>query len=489
LDVVEATIADIHAAMRAKTLTCRALVDAYLARITAYDKRGPMLNAIVVVNPAARDLADELDRRFAAGGLVGPLHCVPTIVKENIETMGLPSAAGSKALEGFTSSRDAFVVARMKAAGAIVLATSNMAELGFSPYETLSSIQGHTRNPYALDRVPAGSSGGTAAAVAASFGAIGLGTDTGNSIRGPAAHTALIGVRATWGLTSRSGIVPLRHLADVPGPLARTVADAARVLQVIAGADAEDPATTRARGRSVPDYLAALASENDRRARVGVLRQAYQRPSADEEVLRVFSKALDDIRASCADVVDTIVVPHIDRPQAAARCRGVRYDIDEYLAAPGRGAPVRSLKEIFASGRFGPSVRKRLEHALAAPAEGPDSAACKAKMQYRAALATAVAKAMDEHRLDALVYPTWSNPPRLIGDLSSPHGDNSQIFAPSSGFPAINVPMGYTRGGRLPAGVTLLGRAWDESTLLRLAACYERATKHRRPPASTPPLD
>lgn len=488
-DVVEATIDDIHTALRARRLTCRALVDAYLARIDAYDKRGPVLNAIVVVNPAARELADELDRRFSVGGFVGPLHCVPTIVKDNYEVVGLPTHAGSKALEGFTSDRDAFVVARMKAAGAIVLATSNMAELGLSPYETLSSIQGHTRNPYALDRVPAGSSGGTAAAVAASFAAVGLATDTGNSIRGPAAHTALVGVRATWGLTSRSGVFPLRYLADVTGPMTRTVEDAARVLQVIAGEDPHDPATARAHGRQAPDYLASLARPRSERARVGILRQAYARPSADEDVLRVFRKAIGDLRGACADIVDVVVVEHVERAPAVAACRGFRYNIDEYLGAPDRRVPLRSLREISASGRFGPSIRKRIEHALEARADGPDSRACKAKMEFRAAFAAAIAKAMDEHRLDALVYPTWSNPPRLIGDLSSPHGDNSQIFAPSSGFPAINVPMGYTRNDRLPAGLTLLGRPWDEAGLLQLAACFERTTGHRRPPSSTPPLD
>jgi Asp-tRNA(Asn)/Glu-tRNA(Gln) amidotransferase A subunit family amidase len=488
-DVVETTIADIHAAMRAKELTCRELVDSYLARIEAYDKRGPVLNALVVVNPAARDLADELDRRFTAGGFVGPLHCVATIVKDNFEVAGLQSTAGSKALAGFTSDRDAFVVARMKAAGAIVLATSNMAELGFSPYETLSSLHGQTRNPYALDRVPAGSSGGTAAAVAASFATVGLGSDTGNSIRGPAAHTALVGIRSTWGLTSRAGLIPLRHLADVPGPMARTVEDTARVLRVIAGKDAEDPVTARARSLAIPDYVASLSQEHGKSARVGILHQAYERSSADGEVLGVFDKAIEHIRKSCAAIVDDVTIPHVERPRASLTCRGFRYDLDEYLATRGRRAPVRTLQELFVSGRFGPTIRKRLEHAMDARSHGPDSEECNAKMAYREAFAAAITEVMDEHRLDVLVYPTWSNPPRMIGDLSSPHGDNSQIFAPSSGFPAINVPMGYTRNDRLPAGLTLLGRAWDEATLIRLASCYELATKHRRPPPSTPALD
>src|SRR3990172_5297061 len=205
-NIVEATIAQIHAAFRAKTLTCRSLVDAYLARIEAYDRQGPALNAVVVVNPQARTLADEMDKGFARRGLTGPLHCIPMIVKDNFETIGLQSANGSKSMEGFVSEKDAFQVARIKTPGAIVLAKSNMAEFAFSPWQTLSSLQGHTRNPYSLDRVPAGSSGGTAAAVAASFGTVGLGSDTGNSIRGPSAHNALVGIRSTMGLTSRAGV-------------------------------------------------------------------------------------------------------------------------------------------------------------------------------------------------------------------------------------------------------------------------------------------
>ncbi len=243
-EVHEAAIARIEAELKAGRLTCRALVQQYLRRIDAYDKTGPGLNAIVQVNPDALREADDLDRRLKASGPVGPLHCVPAIVKDNFETIGLQSAAGSLALKGFVSGKDAFQVRRIKSAGAIVLAKSNMAEWAFSPYETVSSIlPGYTKNPYALDRVTAGSSGGTAAAVAASFGAVGLGSDTGNSIRGPSAHQALVGIRSTMGLTSRAGVVPLNLLADIAGPIARTVEDAVAVFQVIAGEDPDDPIT------------------------------------------------------------------------------------------------------------------------------------------------------------------------------------------------------------------------------------------------------
>ena len=266
--VEEATIAQIHDALKAGRVTCRAVVEQYLRRIDAYDKNGPAINAIIMTNPEALKQADDLDRRAAQGGFAGPLHCVPMIVKDNFETIGLQSANGSLALAGFISSKDAFQVRRIKEAGAIVLAKSNMAEWAFTPYETLSSIlPGYTKNPYALDRVTAGSSGGTAASVAASFGAAGLGSDTGNSIRGPSSHQALVGIRSTMGLTSRAGVMPLNLLADIAGPMARTVEDAAKVFQVVVGEDPDDPATAAARGRQARELQrVARARRTQRRA-------------------------------------------------------------------------------------------------------------------------------------------------------------------------------------------------------------------------------
>jgi amidase len=240
----EATIADIHSAIRSKELTCRRLVQMYLNRIEAYDKKGPKLNSIVVVNRDALSTADELDTRFVQSGFVGPLHCVPLIVKDNFDVVGFPTTAGSLSLKDSMPLRDAFQVRKLREAGALVLAKANMAELAWSPFETVNSlVPGYTLNPYAIDRVPAGSSGGTAVAIAANFGAVGPGTDTGNSIRGPASHTSLVGIRSTMGLTSRTGIVPLFLSRDIGGPLARTVADAVAVFDVIAGTDDADPVT------------------------------------------------------------------------------------------------------------------------------------------------------------------------------------------------------------------------------------------------------
>jgi amidase len=488
--VEETTIAQIHAAMKGGRLTCRALVDAYLKRIDAYDKNGPGINAIVQISSDATRQADDLDRRFAQGGLTGPLHCIPAIVKDNFETIGLQSAAGSLSLKGFVSNKDAFQVKRIKEAGAIVLAKSNMAEFAFSPYETVNSIlPGYTRNPYALDRVTAGSSGGTAAALAASFGAIGLGSDTGNSIRGPSSHQALAGIRSTMGLTSRAGVVPLNLLADIAGPMSRTLEDAVTVFQVIVGEDPDDPATAASRGRTIPDYRQALKRDALKGTRIGILRQAYRPETADPEVVDVFMAAVKDLERAGATIVDPAQVDlsGVQRAQGAGSCGGFKYDINRYLAAQGDRVPVHSLEEIIRSRRFHPSIEARLRSSQEGAENGPDTPACKADAAYREAFRAAVAKTMDEQKLDAFVYPTWSHPPRLIGDLNTPHGDNSQVFSPTTGWPAVNVPMGYTRG-TLPIGITFFGRAWSEPTLIALAYSYEQATHHRRPPPSAPPL-
>jgi Asp-tRNA(Asn)/Glu-tRNA(Gln) amidotransferase A subunit family amidase len=488
----ETTIAGIHEAFKSGRLTCRSLVDTYLRRIHSYDKNGPALNAIVVINPDLQKQAEELDRRYAQSGPVGPLHCVPTIVKDNFETIGLQSAAGSLSLRGFVSNKDAFQVKRIKDAGALVLAKSNMAEFAFSPYETVNSIlPGYTRNPYALDRVTAGSSGGTAAAVAANLGAVGLGSDTGNSIRGPSSHQALVGIRSTMGLTSRAGVVPLSLLADIAGPMARTVEDAVAVFQVIVGEDPDDPATAAARGRTIPKYAESLQRDGLKGARIGILRQAYERQNqpADAEIVDVFMEAIEDLKRAGAVIVDPAQVDlqSVTRPQGGGACGGFKYDINRYLAAQGDRVPVHTLEEIVRARRYHPSIEARLRSANEGPENGPDTPACKGEAAYRDAFRAAVTKTMDDSRLDAFVYPTWSFPPRLIGDLNTPHGDNSQVFAPTTGWPAINVPMGYTRG-TLPIGITIFGRAWSEPALIKFAYAYEQATHHRRPPATTPPL-
>ena len=489
--VEETTIAAVHSAFRAKSLTCHQLVQHYLDRIAAYDKSGPAINAIITVNTKAIPVADSLDRRFAREGITGPLHCIPIVVKDNYETSDLQTTAGSLALKGWIPRQDATMVARIRAAGAIVLAKSNMAEWAFTPYETVSSIlPGYTKNPYALDRVTAGSSGGTAAAVAANEGEVGLGTDTGNSIRGPSAHNALVGIRSTMGLTSRAGVVPLSNGADIAGPMARTVADAVAVFQVVAGEDVADPVTAASRGHRETNYTKFLAPGGLNGARIGVLRQAYERPSTDTEVVTVFNRAIDALKTQGAKIVDPSGIDSLAAVlrTSAGGCNPFKFDLERYFAARGQNAPVKTINDVLRSGNFHPTVELRLRAADTVTVAPEDAPGCKAREVMRDRFRAAVVKMMDSLQLDALVYPTWSNPPRLIGDLNTPAGDNSQLFAPTTGFPAITVPMGYTRANALPAGITFFGRPWSEGKLISLAYGFEQATRHRRPPANTPPL-
>ena len=488
----ETTISQVHAAFKARRLTCHQLVQRYLDRIGAYDKRGPAINALITINPAALTVADSLDKRFATEGLTGPLHCIPMIVKDNFETKDLQTTAGSLALKGWIPKQDAFMVRRIREAGAIVLAKSNLAEWAFTPLETVSSIlPGYTKNPYALDRVTAGSSGGTAAAVAANEGEVGLGSDTGNSIRGPSAHNALVGIRSTMGLTSRAGVVPLNNGADIAGPMARTVADAVAVFQVVAGEDPDDAVTMKGRGHREADYRTFLVRGALKGARIGVLRQAYERTGLDSDVVAVFAKTIDAIKSQGATIVDPAGIDSLAAVTHAGGggCNPFKYDLERYLAARASNAPVHTINEILKSGDFHPTVQLRLQAAQATTEPPEEAPGCIAREAMRDRFRTAVIQMMDSLNLDALVYPTWSNPPRLIGDLNTPGGDNSQLFAPTTGFPAITVPMGYTRDNTLPAGVTFFGRPWSEGKLISLAYSFEQATHHRKPPASTPPLN
>ena len=486
--VVELDIAGIHEGLRAGRFPCVSLVEAYLARIEAYDRRGPALHALVTVNGEAVSRARALDERLAgADGELRPLECVPVIVKDNYDTADLPTTAGSASLRDSRPPDDAFQVRRLREAGAIVLAKSNMAEFAFSPYESLgSAVPGHTRNPYDPYRVPAGSSGGTAAAVAAGFGAVGLGTDTGNSIRGPSSHTALVGIRSTMGLTSRDGIVPLNLYRDIGGPMARTVEDAVRVFEVLAGPDPADPATDGFVRE--PDYLAALdASPLDGR-RIGVVRQLSDTETADPEIRARFEEALADLARLGAEIVDPVAIPKLDE-DLSLWCNPFRAQLEDYLATLGPSAPVRTLAEIVEGGDFHPSIEGRLRRAL--EVERSPEEECAEALRQAAELRAEVEALFADEGLDALAYPSWSNPPRLLGDLTTPDGNNSYQLSPPTGFPAITVPMGFVGAdlpAELPAGLQLLGAPLGESTLIRIAYAYEQATGHRRPPPATPPL-
>jgi amidase len=288
------------------------------------------------------------------------------------------------------------------------------------------------------------------------------------------------------GLVSRAGVVPLNLGADIAGAVTRTVADTVAVLQAIAGEDPNDPATAAGRGKVDANYAAAMRRDGLKGARLGVLHQAYDTPTLDRDVDAVFRGALGELRNLGAEVIDPVAVDGLDEMRRAQSggCNQFKFDLNRYLAGLGDKTPMHSLDEIIKSRQFHPSIQVRLESGQASDDVPGESPGCRSREEFREKLRAGVVKLMDAGRLDALVYPTWSNPPRLIGDLNTPGGDNNQLFAPSTGFPAITVPMGYTRGGTLPAGLQLFGRAWSEATLIRLAYAYEQATHHRHPPAA-----
>lgn len=485
----ETTIAQVHQAMKRGKLTCHQLVEWYLKRIKAYDQ-STKLNAIVVVNPSVLQRADQLDKEYNQTGKLRPLHGIPLIVKDNYDTHDLQTTGGSIALKGNKPPDDAYQIKVLRQAGAIVLAKSNMAEWAFSPYLTESSIAGITLNPYDLTRVPAGSSGGTAAAVAANFGTAGLGTDTGNSIRGPSSHTSLVGIRSTMGLTSRDGIIPLYLRNDIGGPMARTVEDAVRILDVIAGYDPGDPITKKCRGKIPKSYLKYLVKDGLKGARIGVFRRYVNTPTTDAEIKVIFDKAILDLQDQGSIIVDPFTIPDYENLTKDIWCDMFQFDINNYLASLGEKAPFKTIKEIYEAGLYSPYIKKRLEHAIGItlPPEKRDPPCLDLYHDQRNInLRRTVLAAMDRDHLDAFIFPTWSNPPRKVGDLKSPAGDNSQLLSPHTGFPAITVPMGWT-SNNLPAGLQIVGRMFSEPVIIKIAYAYEQATRHRKPPDKFPPL-
>lgn len=490
-DVVGTTIAETQSAIREGRTTCKAIVESYLARIRAYDQtaiEGWRLNSIVVINPKALAEADACDRNFAAKHELPPLGGIAVLIKDNYDTQGLQTTGGSLAMKDFVPEHDSTMVAKLRAAGAIILAKTNMAEWAFSPYVTASSIAGITRNPYDLTRVPAGSSGGTAAAVAANLGESGLGTDTGNSIRGPSSHNDLVGIRPTIGLTSRNGIIPLFANNDVGGPIARTLADAATLLTVVAGADPADPVTEMDASRPKVDYTRFLDRHGLRGVRIGVFRQYFETPTTDPEVKAVTEKALKSLQQEGAALVDPFALPNYKELTKNLWCGDFQGDLNAYLDKH-PNAPYHDLASIVASGLYLPYIEGQMKAAAAPQQADERRSPCldvyhdPPKIAFRQALLDAMAK---DH-IDAIVYPTWSNPPRKVGDMKSAAGDNSQVLSPQTGFPAITVPTGFTQGG-LPAGLTFLGPTFSEGMLIRYAYDFEQATKARRDPPLFPAL-
>ena len=487
---IETTIGDIHTAIKDQTVDCETITHGFLKRIKKYDEISN-LNSIILINPNAIGEAKALDKKFEATKTINSLHCVPIILKDNFDTADMPTEAGSIALSGSIPPDDAYMVKKLRQADAIIIAKSNMGEWAFSPYNTISSTYGETRNAYDLSRVPAGSSGGTASAIAANFGVIGMGSDTGNSIRGPASHLALVGMRSTIGVTSRDGIVPLLLNRDVGGPLMRTVKDSAKVFNVIAGYDPADPTTKSYENHKVDDYTAHLTRDGLSGIRLGVLRQIYDAGTADKQVLAVFTQALKDLESSGAVIIDPVTIPDFkELVKATGFCSRFRYDINNYLSTLGADIEVKSLQDVVDQKRFRPKNSGAMKWAMSMgadvkPAEQNPPCIDVQGDPRRKALLTAVVTTMDSLKLDALIYPSWSNPPRKIGDSESPHGNNSPVIAPHSGQPAITVPMGYV-DNNLPLGLQILGRPFSEEQLFQYAYAFEQATQHRKPPLLFP---
>ncbi|MFC3879741.1 amidase [Algoriphagus namhaensis] len=480
LDLESLSISAIHEKYASGQLTAVALVGAYLARI---DSVNPKINALTIINPKALEIARSLDAEYKETGILRTLHGIPMIVKDNINTMGMPTTAGSLALADFYPESDAFIIQKLEDAGAIILAKSNMAEWAFSPMHSESSTAGITRNPYNLDYVPAGSSGGTGAAVAANLGTIGLGTDTGNSIRGPSSHNALVGFRTTLGLISREGIVPLYLRNDVVGPMVKSVEDATRVLQVMTGIDSKDPLTANSEGKVESNYVQYLDEEGLKGARIGVFRTLSEN-DPDPEISALFNQAIQDMESMGAEIVDAVEVPGFNELRQNQWCPTFRNDLEDFLQTYVIRDSMSTLEDVIRVGSKNEFAKSRVEYmAQINPLENTSRPCGNAyEDERRMAFREAIEATMDSLKLDVLVYPSWNNRPALIDKFMEEYkGDNSQIISPHTGQPAFTVPMGYTTGN-LPAGIQFLGRMYAEPTLIKLTYSYEQGTKHRKSP-------
>ena len=488
-ELEEATIAQLQAEMNAGTHTARSLAEAYLGRIEAID--GGM-RSVIEVNPDAVAIAVALDAERKAKGPRGPLHGIPVVVKDNIATADrMATTAGSLALVGAKAPRDSFVAERLRAAGAVILGKTNLSEwANFRSSKSSSGWSGRggqCRNPYALDRSPCGSSSGTGAAVSANLAAVGVGTETDGSIVCPSAINSLVGIKPTVGLVSRSGIVPISHTQDTAGPMARTVAGAAALLGALAGVDPRDAATAVGRGKAAADYTEFLDPNGLKGARIGVARAKFFGYSSETDALA--EAALMAMKRLGAVIVDPADIPHageFDDAEFEVLLYEFKADLNAYLVEWAPGAPVRTLADVIAFNEqhrdrempyFGQDTMEKAEK------KGPltEKAYLKALKTCRAlSRAKGLDAVMTTHRLDAIVAPT-GGPPWTIDLVNGDHFlGASSTPAAVSGYPSVTVPAGYVFG--LPVGMSFIGRAWSEGTLIRLAYAFEQGTKLRRPP-------
>ena len=491
----EATIERIHAALRAGETTARGLVEGYLARVDAYDKDGPALNAIVESNARALQRADELDESFTnTGELVGPLHGIPVLVKDCIETEDVATTFGSVAFAGYRPKEDATVVKNLREAGAILLAKTTLPDFATS-WWAYSSVSGETKNPYALDRDPGGSSAGTGAAIAANLGAVGLGTDCGGSIRLPASFDNLVGVRSTPGLVSRTGVGCLVFFQDTIGPMTRTVADAAAVMDALVGYDPADSLTAAyAVARAPKSYSDSLAADGLDGARIGLVTNTF---GSDDDPLvapvnRVVTAAVEAMKGAGAAVVEVEIPDLLDHLVATSMyVDRTKHDINEFLAAR-PDAPVKTLQEVYETKQYHPRLDLLELCATEGPENPDDDPEYFRHFAARERFARVILNVMAQNQLDAFVYPSVqvASPTREqlnTGRWTTLTFPTNTLIASQAWLPAITVPGGFTEEG-LPVGMEFVTKTYDEPVAFRFAYALEQATHHRRAPESAPEL-
>lgn len=477
-----ATIQSIHQAMEKGDLTCRQLVQMYLDRIEEFDQKGPKLNSVILINPNALDIADELDRKFKESGFVGSLHGIPVLLKDNVDTGNMPTTAGSLSLEGVIPYEDAFLAKRLKEAGALIIAKVNLHEFAVWG-ETVSSILGQTLNPYDLTRSPGGSSGGTGSAIAANFGLIGIGTDTINSIRSPASACSLVGFRPTVGLVSRSGVVPYALTQDTAGPIMRTVEDTARVLDVISGWDEKDPMTAWSINNIPKSYVDFLNEDGLKGKRIGILNSFFGKEAIHEEVNEIIYKDIEVMKNNGAILISIEEDINADYlvGDISLHLYELQSDLSGYLKNLGPKSKVHSLQDVIDSGKFHEGIK---ENILFANTLEKDTDIYNKRMVKRLEIRTLLVEIMAKYNLDAIVYPHQKRPVVKVGQ---PQVDRNGVLGSLTGFPSVVVPGGFTKPTDtapigVPVGIEFLGREWSEPTLFEIAYGFEQATKYRKPP-------
>lgn len=489
--VFEKDIASLASMMNTGPSTSTDIVREYLGRIALYDRHGPTFRSILALNPRAIADARDRDDERAAGKVRGPFHGVPIVLKDNIDTLELPTTGGSLALLDHRPRLDSRVAAGMKQGGAVILGKANLDEFPFGDFG-ISSVGGTVGNAFDPSLSTAGSSGGSATAVSTSLAALGFGTDTCNSLSNPSAFASLATIRATRGLVSRAGVMPLNPYNDAVGPMGKFVADVAAVLDLIAGVDPEDPVTQDAARHISGSFASGLAQASLRGKRIGAFRQRFVGFTGEREVAENMERVIADLRAAGATVID-VSVPDYDAKYAAARGTApgaLKASWTSYLSRGAKpGEPVLSIESLIASGKMAPAGQRRLQGALAPTPTGSElDEANRAFVARRETFRQIFVDLLDQQQLDAILYPANHARPHTHEGGLERYGSEPGTCEESAatGLPQVTVPAGFI-GGRYPVGISLLGRMWDDKRLLDLAAAYERATHHRRAPSTVRP--